>query len=82
MELKYDRNVILECILDLKDYNEPKLNKVRERLEDAVNEELLQSLTCIATVGKKLGYKTVQKLLKDVSEIVENLESGKTDWKD
>ncbi len=75
------KNEILESILDLKEFNDPKLKKVIDRLEHSVNEELLDSLKCITLISKRLGYGTVQKLLKDVSEIVDDLERGKPDWK-
>ena len=81
MKLEYTKNEILETILDLKDYDDPKLKQARMRLEHALNKKIIEELTSIAYVGQQLGYNSVQRLLKDVGDIVNQLEAGDFNWK-
>ncbi len=76
------KNEVLQAILQLKDYDDdPKLQSIRKLLEGAVNKDILDSLSCIAMVGEVLGYNTVQKLMEDVSKVVDKLEQGKSNWR-
>ncbi len=71
---------IIESIIDLKDSKEPQAVKVRERLEAALNKEILEYLKPIVVIGSRLGYGTVQKVIKDVGGVIHDLEAGSPNW--
>ncbi len=71
---------ILESIIDLKKTDDPQAKIVKERLERALNREMIETLSLVYEIGKEIGYKNVQDIIKGVGELADALERGKFEW--